>query len=81
MLLTITTTHSPATDLGYLLQKHPERVQGFGLGFGTANVFYPEASERRCTAALLVEVETHRLRRRRGGDFALASGLFPGKFP
>ncbi len=73
MLLTITTTHSPATDLGYLLQKHPERVQGFGLGFGTANVFYPEASERRCTAALLVEVETHRLRRRRGGDFALAS--------
>ena len=47
MLLTITTTHSPAMDLGYLLQKHPERVQGFGLGFGTANVFYPEASERR----------------------------------
>ena len=23
MLLTITTTHRPATDLGYLLHKHP----------------------------------------------------------
>ena len=42
MLLTITMTHSPATDLGYVLQKHPDRVQGCG----TANVFYPEASER-----------------------------------
>jgi hypothetical protein len=42
MLLTITMTHSPATDLGYVLQKHPDQAQGFG----TANVFYPEASER-----------------------------------
>ncbi|MGB8344576.1 MAG: hypothetical protein WCD86_06810 [Ktedonobacteraceae bacterium] len=25
MLLTITTTYQPATDLGYLLHKHPAR--------------------------------------------------------
>jgi RNA repair, ligase-Pnkp-associating, region of Hen1 len=31
MLLTITTTHVPATDLGYLLHKHPARVQTFAL--------------------------------------------------
>lgn len=27
MLLTITTRHTPATDLGYLLHKHPAKVQ------------------------------------------------------
>lgn len=58
MLLTITTTHAPATDLGYLLHKHPGRVQSFGVSAGgTAHVFYPEASARRCTAALLLEVD------------------------
>src|SRR3954462_4145071 len=44
LLLTITTTHRPATDLGFLLHKHPERAQAFSLGFGTAHVLYPEAS-------------------------------------
>ncbi len=34
MLLTISTTHRPATDLGYLLSKHPDRVQRFELAFG-----------------------------------------------
>lgn len=29
MLLTITTTHVPATDLGYLLHKHPRKCQTF----------------------------------------------------
>jgi len=57
VLLTITTTHSPATDLGFLLHKHPDRVQGFGVASGTAHVFYPEASRERCTAALLLEVD------------------------
>ncbi len=57
MLLTVTTTHSPATDLGFLLHKHPGRVQAFGVASGTAHVFYPEASPRRCTAALLLEVD------------------------
>lgn len=57
MLLTITTTHSPATDLGYLLHKHPDRIQEFSLPFGKAIVFYPEATEERCTAVLLLEID------------------------
>ncbi|NUM44625.1 MAG: 3' terminal RNA ribose 2'-O-methyltransferase Hen1 [Anaerolineales bacterium] len=57
MLLTITTTHTPATDLGYLLGKHPARVQTFPLNFGQAHVFYPEATETRCTAALLLDID------------------------
>ncbi len=57
MLLTITTTHRPATDLGFLLHKNPARCQTFPLSFGNAQVFYPEAEEDRCTAALLLEVD------------------------
>lgn len=58
MLLTITTTHSPATDLGYLLHKNPARAQSFPLSFGQAHVFYSEATPERCTAALLLDVDT-----------------------
>ncbi|MFG1716172.1 3' terminal RNA ribose 2'-O-methyltransferase Hen1 [Micromonospora sp. NPDC049203] len=61
MLLTLTTTHRPATDLGHLLVKHPDRVQSFDLPAGAAHVFYPEADEARCTAALLVEVDALKL--------------------
>jgi len=57
MLLTITTTYQPATDLGYLLHKNPARVQSFTLSFGQAHVFYPEASSERCTAALLLDID------------------------
>ncbi|MCW2615992.1 MAG: 3 terminal ribose 2-O-methyltransferase Hen1 [Frankiales bacterium] len=57
MLLTLTTTHRPATDLGFLLHKNPDRAQAFSTSQGTAHVFYPEASEDRCTAALLLEVD------------------------
>ena len=57
MLLTLTTTHTPATDLGYLLHKNPARAQSFDLSFGQAHVFYPEATEDRCTAALLLDVD------------------------
>jgi 3' terminal RNA ribose 2'-O-methyltransferase Hen1 len=66
MLLTIRTTHQPATDLGYLLGKNPARAQTFELGFGQAHVFYPEASERACTAALLLDVDPVGLVRGRG---------------
>ncbi|MET7327911.1 3' terminal RNA ribose 2'-O-methyltransferase Hen1 [Nonomuraea sp. NPDC005650] len=75
MLLTITTTARPATDLGFLLHKHPERVQEFSRSFGTATVFYPEADEERCTAALLLEVDPIALVRSRGKsspDFSLS---------
>jgi 3' terminal RNA ribose 2'-O-methyltransferase Hen1 len=66
MLLTITTTHRPATDLGYLLHKNPERFQTFNLSFGRAHVFYPRRDPERCTAALLVEVDPIQLVRGKG---------------
>ena len=67
MLLTLTTTHRPATDLGYLLAKNPARVQSVSLPFGRARVFYPEASEARCTAALVLEFDLVGLVRGRRG--------------
>jgi 3' terminal RNA ribose 2'-O-methyltransferase Hen1 len=70
VLLTITTTYQPATDLGYLLVKHPGRVQTFTLAFGNAHVFYPEASPERCMAALLLDMNPVRLVRGES-DFAL----------
>ena len=57
MLLTLSTTHEPATDLGFLLHKNPERPQSTSVSAGTAHVFYPEATDQRCTAALLLEVD------------------------
>ena len=57
MLLTISTTHRPATDLGYLLHKHPDRAHEAQLSFGTAHLFYPQASAERCCAAILLEVD------------------------
>lgn len=68
MLLTLTTTHRPATDLGFLLVKHPDRVHRFDLPYGTATVLFPEASEERCTAALLVDVDPQRLDSGRGAE-------------
>ena len=70
MLLTISTTYSPATDLGYLLHKHPARMQSFELTFGQAHVFYPEARPEKCTAALLLDVDPVGLVRRPHGQFA-----------
>ena len=76
MLLTITTTHEPATDLGYLLHKNPDRHHCAEVGFGTIHVVYPEATEQSCTAALIVEVDPISMVRDRrgvaGNDFALA---------
>jgi 3' terminal RNA ribose 2'-O-methyltransferase Hen1 len=82
VFLTITTTGTPerpATELGFLLHKHPEKAQAFSTSYGTAHVLYPEADAERCTAALLLEVDAVALVRRgkgkgRGGapDAALA---------
>lgn len=63
MLLTISTTHVPATDLGFLLVKHPDRVQSFETTGGMAHVWYPEADEQRCTVALLLDVDPVELAR------------------
>src|SRR5437016_13969860 len=67
MLLTITSTLPPATDLGFLLHKNPSRTQSFELSFGKAHVFYPEATNERCTAALLLDVDPVGLVRNRRG--------------
>ncbi len=84
MLLTVTTTHRPATDLGFLLHKHPERVQSFPQSAGVAHVFYPEATDERCTVALVLEVDPIRLARRgkraQADGFALASYVGDGPY-
>ncbi|BCL12352.1 3' terminal RNA ribose 2'-O-methyltransferase Hen1 [Micromonospora sagamiensis] len=66
VFLTITSTAPAATDLGFLLHKHPGRVQTFDVAVGQAHVFYPEATAQRCTAALLVEVDPVALVRGKG---------------
>ncbi|TKT03280.1 3' terminal RNA ribose 2'-O-methyltransferase Hen1 [Streptomyces lasalocidi] len=72
MFLTISTTGTPerpATDLGFLLHKHPDRAQAFSTSYGRAHVLYPEAGPQHCTAALLLEVDPVALvRRGRGKD-------------
>ena len=79
MLLTITTTRAPATDLGYLLHKHPDRLQSVEVASGTAHVFYPEATPERCTAALLLEVDPIGLvRDRKAADRKAADRIAAG---
>jgi len=67
MLLTISYTGKPATDLGYLLHKSPFRVHSFEQVFGKAHVFYPQATPERCTAALLLDIDPIGLVRNRRG--------------
>ena len=57
MFLSLTTTHKPATDLGYLLHKNPARSQDLQLGFGTAHMFYSEATDSRCTFNLVLDID------------------------
>jgi 3' terminal RNA ribose 2'-O-methyltransferase Hen1 len=74
MLLTISTTHQPATDIGYLLHKNPDNLHEIELAFGKAMVFYPEATIERCTAALLLDIDPVGLVRKNtpaGENFAL----------
>jgi 3' terminal RNA ribose 2'-O-methyltransferase Hen1 len=80
MLLTLSLTGTPAapaTDLGFLLAKHPAKLQSFVLNFGRAQVWYPEATAARCTCALLLEIDAidlvRRSRERSVADFALAN--------
>ncbi len=66
MLLSLSTTHVPATDLGFLLMKHPDNVHQLQLSMGRASLFYPQADEARCTAAIMVEIDPIDLVRGRG---------------
>ncbi len=75
MLLTITTTHKPATDLGFLLYKHPDHLKSYDLSCGKAHVFYPQADEDKCTVAVLLDIDPIALAknsRNFSGNFALA---------
>ncbi|MDR1204294.1 MAG: 3' terminal RNA ribose 2'-O-methyltransferase Hen1 [Peptococcaceae bacterium] len=74
MLLTITYTGRNTTDLGYLLYKNPYRPQAFELSYGKAYVFYPEISDERTTAALLLDIDPVGLARGRAGSSG--GGLF-----
>jgi 3' terminal RNA ribose 2'-O-methyltransferase Hen1 len=74
VLLTITSTYKPALDLGYILHKNPFRCQSFNLPFGKALVFYPQATNDQCTAALLLDIDPIELvrgRRRRDSSMPL----------
>ncbi len=75
MLVTISYAGPNATDLGHLLHKHPARLQSFPVSVGQAHVFYPEATQERCTVALLLEIDPVGLARNRrfGGDAASLS--------
>jgi len=81
VLLTLTTTQSPATDLGYLLGKNPARTQSFDLTFGRAHVYYPEATAERCTAALLLDVDPVALVRRGTKDEGFALSQYTNDRP
>ena len=65
MLLTISTTLAPATDLGYLLHKNPAELKSYQFWFGSSHVFYPAAADERCTVAVLLEVDPVELARGR----------------
>lgn len=71
MYLSLATTHVPATDLGFLLMKHPDRVHRTELAFGEAILFYPEASTQRCEAVLTLDIDPVGLVRGRGAGEGL----------
>jgi len=74
LLFTITYTGQNTTDLGYLLYKNPARPQMFELSHGKAYVFYPEVSDGRTTAALLLDIDPIDLARGKVGS--TGGGLF-----
>ncbi len=65
MFLTVTSTEKPATNLGYLLHKNPQRPQTHELTFGKAHVFYPVANDKKCTAVLMLDINSLDLARTR----------------
>lgn len=81
MLLTISTAHKPATDLGYLLHKHPDRFQSFDLSFGQAHVFYTEVTEDRCAVCLLLDVDPVGMVRGRQPDQSFLLGHYVNDRP
>jgi 3' terminal RNA ribose 2'-O-methyltransferase Hen1 len=83
VLATISYSGPNATDLGYLLYKHPAKVQTFDMSVGEAHVFYPEATDERCTAAVLLEVDPIGLVRNKrfGGSDSFSLGHYVNDRP
>src|SRR2546426_6864140 len=81
MLVTISTTHQPASDLGFLLHKHPERCQSFDMSFGKAHVFYPEVGAERCSACLLLDVDPVGMVRGRSANSSFGLGQYVNDRP
>ena len=81
MLLTISTTHRPANDLGYLLHKHSERFQSFDLSFGKAHVFYSEVGGERCSACLMLDVDSVGMVRGKNPDQSFLLGQYVNDRP
>ena len=57
MILTISNTTTPAGNLGFLLHKHPDKLQTIDLAVGRAHIFYPESTVDRTTVALMLEID------------------------
>ncbi len=68
MILTISTTYQPARDLSFLLHKHPDKLQSVELSNGHAHIFYPDATDDKCTVALLLDIDPIGLVRNSGGQ-------------
>ena len=66
MLLTVSTQHPQAGELGFLFHKHPAKLQSFDSSFGKAHVFYPVNEPDRCEIALLLDVDPIGLVRKKG---------------
>ncbi|GAA4374561.1 hypothetical protein [Agromyces bauzanensis] len=83
MLLTISYAGPDSTDLGFLLHKHPGRLQTFDLSVGKAHVFYPQSTDERCTAALMLEIDPISLLRNKrfGGSDPFSLGHYVNDRP
>lgn len=72
MYLSIATTHKPASDLGFLLMKHPARMHEAALPYGgRALLFFPECTEARAEAMLVLDLDPVALVRGKGAHSGL----------
>ena len=76
MFVSVATSHRPATDLGFLLHKHPDRLHTADLGFGRATMGYPRADEEGCEFVLALDVDPVALVTA-GGDAAVTDYVSP----
>lgn len=68
MILTVSTTHRPATDLGFLVHKNPDKLHEMDVGFGTAHLFFAVAREDFAKFAMVLDIDGIDLVRGRDGQ-------------